>query len=56
VHAFENTTQNFFQATLLEKGGDKGTVQCSACFTIRRDVSVFLYRESAARRMGGRRW
>jgi hypothetical protein len=44
VHAFENTTQNFFQTTLLEKGGsDKETVQCSACFTIRRDVSRCLF-------------
>jgi len=36
VHAFENTTQNFFQATALET--DKGTIPCAACFTIRRDV------------------
>ncbi|KAK1921510.1 hypothetical protein DB88DRAFT_442679 [Papiliotrema laurentii] len=42
-HAFENTTQNFFQPTMLKAGGggdDKAsnTVQCSACYTIRRDV------------------
>jgi hypothetical protein len=46
-HAFENTTQNFFQPTMLKAGGggdDKAsnTVQCSACYTIRRDVSVVL--------------
>lgn len=35
-HAFENTTQNFFQATTLETA--KGSVPCAACFTIRRDV------------------
>ncbi|GMK57851.1 hypothetical protein CspeluHIS016_0406850 [Cutaneotrichosporon spelunceum] len=35
-HAFENTTQNFFQATTLESGAK--TVPCAACFTIRRDV------------------
>jgi hypothetical protein len=36
VHAFENTTQNFFQATTLETA--KGSIPCAACFTIRRDV------------------
>ncbi|BEI86509.1 hypothetical protein CcaverHIS002_0607960 [Cutaneotrichosporon cavernicola] len=35
-HAFENTTQNFFQATTLEN--DTKPVPCAACFTIRRDV------------------
>lgn len=35
-HAFENTTQNFFQATTLEN--EAKTVPCAACFTIRRDV------------------
>ena len=54
MHAFENTTQNFFQTTTLERGVSSGSagedagqgggtmgqgVQCSACFTIRRDVS-----------------
>lgn len=42
VHAFENTTQNFFQPTKLSLanrgGGEQGHVACSACFTIRRDV------------------
>jgi hypothetical protein len=37
VHAFENTTQNFFQATTLQIGGKQ--TACSCCFTIRRDVS-----------------
>lgn len=35
-HAFENTTQNFFQATTLDT--EKGEVPCAACVTIRRDV------------------
>jgi hypothetical protein len=37
VHAFENTTQNFFQATTLQIGPKQ--TACSCCFTIRRDVS-----------------
>jgi PAS domain-containing protein len=41
VHAFENTTQNFFQPTSLQQITDE-VVQCSACFTIRRDVSPSL--------------
>ncbi|WVN89496.1 uncharacterized protein L203_104721 [Cryptococcus depauperatus CBS 7841] len=39
VHAFENTTQNFFQPVLLDiecKG--QGDLECTCCFTIRRDV------------------
>ncbi|ORX38878.1 hypothetical protein BD324DRAFT_295567 [Kockovaella imperatae] len=36
VHAFENTTQNFFQPTTLSVNGV--SVPCSCCFTIRRDV------------------
>lgn len=35
-HAFENTTQNFFQATTLQT--EKGETPCAACVTIRRDV------------------
>lgn len=47
VHAFENTTQNFFMGTtiLLGKFGNEDNRQereremrCSCCFTIRRDV------------------
>lgn len=37
LHAFENTTQNFFQAVTLEVGDI--SLACSCCFTIRRDVS-----------------
>lgn len=37
LHAFENTTQNFFQPTSLSVG--EGMVDCSCCYTIRRDVS-----------------
>lgn len=36
LHAFENSSQNFFQATTLET--PKGPVPCAGCFTIRRDV------------------
>ncbi|KAL1406276.1 Transcriptional regulator of nonfermentable carbon utilization [Vanrija albida] len=36
VHAFENTTQNFFQATTLVNGAK--STPCAACYTIRRDV------------------
>ncbi|WVQ83385.1 hypothetical protein IAT38_005526 [Cryptococcus sp. DSM 104549] len=36
VHAFENTTQNFFQPISLV--GATGLSQCTCCFTIRRDV------------------
>jgi hypothetical protein len=38
LHAFENTTQNFFQPTSLTVG--EGMVDCSCCYTIRRDVSL----------------
>lgn len=38
LHAFENTTQNFFQPTSLTIG--EGMVDCSCCYTIRRDVSL----------------
>lgn len=37
VHAFENTTQNFFQTTSLVSP-DGATKTCSCCYTIRRDV------------------
>ncbi|EIW71326.1 hypothetical protein TREMEDRAFT_71132 [Tremella mesenterica DSM 1558] len=36
VHAFENTTQNFFQQVSLVVGGRQ--VGCTCCLTIRRDV------------------
>lgn len=36
VHAFENTSQNFFQQASLAVGGR--SISCSCCFTIRRDV------------------
>ena len=36
MHAFENTTQNFFSPTTMLVGDT--TVGCSCCFTIRRDV------------------
>lgn len=35
-HAFENSAQNFFQATTLET--PKGSIPCAASFTIRRDT------------------
>lgn len=39
THAFENTTQNFFQSISLAL--DAGEVNpCTCCFTIRRDVSL----------------
>ena len=40
LHAFENTTQNFFQPTSLVLG--EGAIDCSCCYTIRRDVSLFF--------------
>jgi hypothetical protein len=36
VHAFENTTQNFFMPSTVTVGDKQ--VACSCCFTIRRDV------------------
>ncbi|WWC67863.1 uncharacterized protein I206_101780 [Kwoniella pini CBS 10737] len=36
VHAFENTTQNFFQPVGLSKPNT--TLKCTGCITIRRDV------------------
>ncbi|WWD07761.1 hypothetical protein V865_005865 [Kwoniella europaea PYCC6329] len=40
VHAFENTTQNFFQPVGLTKSNPNGgiTLDCTGCITIRRDV------------------
>ena len=38
VHAFENTSQNFFQQASLAVGGR--SISCSCCFTLRRDVSA----------------
>ena len=51
VHAFENTTQNFFSPMTLLNGNNGGgeAVKCSCCFTIRRDVSasvLFLWIEA----------
>ncbi|KAK8847352.1 hypothetical protein IAR55_005209 [Kwoniella newhampshirensis] len=37
VHAFENTTQNFFQPITLAVGTSGATLACTCCFTIRRD-------------------
>ncbi|WVW78558.1 hypothetical protein I302_100514 [Kwoniella bestiolae CBS 10118] len=40
VHAFENTTQNFFQPVGLAKSSPNGALllDCTGCITIRRDV------------------
>ncbi|WWD21442.1 hypothetical protein CI109_105927 [Kwoniella shandongensis] len=37
VHAFENTTQNFFQPITLSVGAAGAQLSCTCCFTIRRD-------------------
>lgn len=39
THAFENTTQNFFQSISLALNTG-GVNPCTCCFTIRRDVSL----------------